>query len=57
MDIVENQKRVAKSTTIFTTSFFMGEDFKLNVNTKCHLVLLDKFMHVEEDKYVDWIPT
>lgn len=58
VDATEIQQRITTITKNINKCFFMGKDFKFNVNiTMCHLVLLDKFLWVKEDKYVDWILT
>lgn len=54
VDVAEIQNRITTITKFSNKCFFMDKDFKFNVNnTMCYLVLIDKFMWVKEDKYVD----
>ena len=56
VDATEIQKIVTTFTTKCSDCFFMGRDFKFDVNiSQCHLAPPEKCVRAKEDKYVDWI--
>ena len=56
VDAVEIQKIVTTFTTKCSDCFFMGREFKFDVNiAQCHLAPPEKCVRAKEDKYVEWI--
>ena len=56
VDAGEIQKIVNNFTTKCSHCFFMGRDFKFDVNiSQCHLAPPEKCVRAKEDAYVDWI--
>ena len=56
VDAGEIQKIVNNFTTKCSHCFFMGSDFKFDVNiSQCHLAPLEKCVRAKEDAYVNWI--
>jgi hypothetical protein len=56
VDASEIQKIVNTFTTKCLHCFFMGRDFKFDINiTQCHLAPPEKCVRAKEDAYVDWI--
>ena len=56
VDASEIQKIVNTFTTKCLHCFFMGRDFKFDINiTHCHLAPPEKCVRAKEDAYVDWI--
>ena len=56
VDAGEIQKIVNNFTTKCSHCFFMGMDFKFDVNmSPCHLAPPQKCVQAKEDAYVDWI--
>ena len=56
MDASEIQKIVNNFTTKCSHCFFIGRDFKFDVNiAQCHLAPPEKCVRAKENVYVDWI--
>ena len=56
VDAEEIQKIVTTFTTKCSDCFFMGREFKFDINiSQCHLAPPEKCVRAKEDKYVDWI--
>ena len=56
VDATEIQKIVNTFTTKCSHCFFMGREFKFDVNiSQCHLAPPEKCVRAKEDAYVDWI--
>ena len=58
VDASEILKIVNNFTTKYSHCFFMGRDFKFDVNiAKCHLAPPKKCVRAKDDAYMDWMIT
>jgi hypothetical protein len=56
VDTGEIQRIIDNFTTKCSHCFFMGRDFKFDVNiAQCHLAPPEKCVRAKEDAYVDWM--